>query len=181
MPSGGDRRLFWIVLASVIGLDVVTKLAAVATLSRFPLPVLGDWVTLQLVYNPGAAFGIHVGGASRWVFTGLALIALVVLGLMVRQTRPEQRLRLMALGLVCGGAIGNLIDRIRNARGVVDFIDVGVGAYRWPTFNVADIAVTSGAVVLAFILWGEGREPERQRSEADHGGTTDPANASSTS
>jgi signal peptidase II len=71
-------------------------------------------------------------------------------------------MRLLALALVCGGAVGNLIDRVRSSRGVVDFIDVGVGSYRWPTFNVADIAVTCGAVALALVLWSEGK-PVRQR------------------
>jgi signal peptidase II len=70
------------------------------------------------VYNPGAAFGIHVGGYSRIVFTVLAVVALVVLGTMVRHTRPGQSLRLVALALVCGGAVGNLIDRVRSGRGV---------------------------------------------------------------
>jgi signal peptidase II len=56
---------------------------------------------------------------------------------------------------VCGGAIGNLIDRIRSAQGVVDFIDIGIGDTRWPTFNVADMAVSIGAFLLAWVLWGE--------------------------
>jgi signal peptidase II len=65
----------------------------------------------------------------------------------------------MALGLVCGGAVGNLIDRIRSPAGVVDFVDVGVGDLRWPTFNVADMAVSVGAFLLAWVLWGEERSP----------------------
>ena len=158
MPRGDDRRLFWYAVALVVSLDMVTKALAVARLSPFPLPVVGDWLTFQLVYNPGAAFGIHVGPHSRWVFTGLALAALIVLGAMVRQTEPSQRVRLLALGLVVGGAVGNLADRLRHAQGVVDFIDFGVGAYRWPTFNLADIAVTCGAVTLAYVLWTEGRD-----------------------
>jgi signal peptidase II len=161
MANGASRPLFWSVVAGVVVLDVMTKVVAVATLSRVPVRVVGDWVTFQLVYNPGAAFGIHVGQYSRWVFLALALVALVVLGAMVRQTAPAQWVRLTALALVCGGAIGNLIDRIRSARGVVDFIDVGVGAWRWPTFNVADMAVTCGAVTLAVVFWLEGREAER--------------------
>jgi len=56
---------------------------------------------------------------------------------------------------VCGGALGNLIDRIRSAAGVVDFIDVGIGDMRWPTFNVADMAVSIGAFLLAWVLWGD--------------------------
>ncbi len=168
MPnSGGKMALFWGVLGGVVVLDLITKAMAVANLSRIPLPIFGDWLTFQLVYNPGAAFGINVGAHSRWVFTGLAIVALVILGSMVRQTEPGQRIRIMALALVCGGAVGNLIDRLRSARGVVDFIDVGIGAHRWPTFNVADMAVTCGAVVLAIILWSEGREESPSSSASD--------------
>ena len=156
--SGGSQRLFWIVGGPVIALDILTKLLAVRYLPPHPLKILGDWLTLQLVFNPGAAFGIHVGTYSRWVFLVLAIVALIVLGSMVRQTKPGDHVRLIALGLVCGGAVGNLIDRIRSSRGVVDFIDVGIGVHRWPTFNVADSAVTVGAFVLAFVLWMEGRE-----------------------
>jgi signal peptidase II len=158
MPSsGGSRRLFWYVLVTVVVADVATKALAVGNLSRIPLPIFGDWLTLQLVYNTGAAFGISVGQHSRILFSALAVVALIVLGVMMLQAEPKQRLRLMALGLVCGGAVGNLIDRVRSGRGVVDFIDIGIGANRWPTFNVADIAVSCGAVALAVILWNEGR------------------------
>jgi len=160
MENGGSRKLFWMVASAVVIVDFITKLIAEATLSRVPLRVVGDFVTLQLVYNPGAAFGIHVGDYSRWVFMTLALLALLVLGSMVRQTTSAQWVRLVALGAVCGGAVGNLIDRFRSGRGVVDFIDVGIGALRWPTFNVADTAVTCGAITLAIVLWVEGRDAE---------------------
>jgi signal peptidase II len=155
------------VLGGIVALDFVTKQLAVASLSRGAVPVLGDWLVLRLVYNPGAAFGIHVGPYSRWVFTVLALVALVVLGAMVRQTRPSQWFRLSALALVCGGAMGNLFDRLRSGRGVVDFIDVWIGAFKWPTFNVADMAVSCGAVALAVVLWNEGRDGERAAERAD--------------
>lgn len=173
--SAGNSRTFWGFLGAVIVLDVWTKWLAVQHLSRIPRPILGDWLTLQLVYNPGAAFGINVGAYSRWLFLVLALVALVVLGSMVRTTRPGDFPRLIALGLVCGGAVGNLIDRIRSARGVVDFIDVGIGAHRWPTFNVADMAVSCGAVLLAYVLWMEGREAERQEQAASVTGAPEAA------
>jgi len=96
-------------------------------------------------------------------FFGLAIIALIVLGSMVRSTRPGDRFRLLALALVCGGAAGNLIDRIRSAQGVVDFLDIGVGGWRWPTFNVADSAITVGAIALALSLWQEGRAHQRAK------------------
>ena len=160
MSNGGRLGLFWWVLIGVVVADFVTKQVAVATLSRVPVRLIGDWLMFRLVYNTGAAFGINVGVHSRWVFTVLALIALVVLGAMVRQTKPSERFRLVALALVCGGALGNLVDRFRSARGVVDFIDVYIGSFHWPTFNVADMAVSTGAVALAIVLWSEGRENE---------------------
>ena len=164
MESAAERRLFWGTAAAIVVSDVITKLLAESLLARrLPLSVIGDWVQLRLVYNQGAAFGLDVGENSRWVFFGLAIIALVVLGSMVRSTRPGDRFRLLALALVCGGAAGNLIDRIRSAQGVVDFVDIGVGGWRWPTFNVADSAITVGAIALAISLWQEGRAHQRTK------------------
>ena len=169
--NGASGMVFWGVGTAVVALDFLTKRLAVAVLSHRSIPLLGDWLSLQLVYNPGAAFGIHVGEYSRWVFMLLALLALVVLGSMVRQTPADQRVRLVALALVCGGAVGNLVDRVRSARGVVDFIDVWIGLVHWPTFNVADTAVSCGAVTLALILWLEGRRgTAAAREQADAAG-----------
>jgi signal peptidase II len=164
MASAAERRLFWGTAAAIIVSDAITKLLAESLLARrLPLAVIGDWVQLRLVYNQGAAFGLDVGEYSRWVFFGLAVVALIVLGSMVRATRPGDRFRLLALALVCGGAAGNLVDRIRSAQGVVDFVDIGVGAWRWPTFNVADSAITVGAIALALSLWQEGRAQQRAK------------------
>ena len=151
--------LFWGTLITVVALDLVTKLIAVQTLSpqHVPHEILGDSFRFTLVYNPGAAFGLHLGSFSRWIFMALTAGALVILGRLYQATRQGDLVRTMALGLVCGGAVGNLIDRIRSASGVVDFIDVGVGDLRWPTFNVADMAVSVGAFLLAWVLWGEER------------------------
>ncbi len=158
MGNGAKTKWFWAIVSSVVVLDFITKQIAVARLSRIPLNVVGDWLRLRLVYNPGAAFGVHVGSYSRWVFMLLAIVALGVLGAMVVKTARTERFRLTALALVCGGAIGNLIDRVRSSRGVVDFIDVYIGPVHWPTFNVADMAVTCGAIALAVVLWQEGQE-----------------------
>jgi signal peptidase II len=156
MASAADRRVFWAAALVVVGLDVATKLIAEATLLLTPgIPVIGDWFQLRLVYNRGAAFGLHVGPYSRWVFFGVAIVAVLVLNRMSVQTSLGDRFRQLALGLVAGGAAGNLIDRIRSGRGVVDFLDVGVGSLRWPTFNVADIAVSCGGIALAIALWRE--------------------------
>ena len=158
-----NGRLFWSVLVSVAAVDAVTKQLAQRLLEnqRGPHDVhLGDWVQLTLVHNPGAAFGLNVGVYSRWIFMFLTLVALLILGRLYRATRAEDRMRAFALALVCGGAIGNLVDRIASAQGVIDFIDVGFGDSRWPTFNVADMAVSIGAFLLAWVLWGEETESE---------------------
>jgi signal peptidase II len=165
---GSERRIFlWAAVVTIV-LDLVTKLIAEATLLRTPgIPVFGDWFQLRLVYNQGAAFGLHVGPYSRWIFFTVALVAVFVLSRMSRSSPVGDRFRQLALGLVAGGAIGNLIDRVRSPRGVVDFLDVGVGALRWPTFNVADIAVSCGAIALAISLWREdARRPEPESASA---------------
>jgi len=147
MESAADRRLFWGTAIVVVVADFVTKLIAEAMLARrLPLAVLGDVIQLRLVYNEGAAFGLHVGDNSRWIFLGLAIVALFVLGSLVRGTRPGDRFRLVALALVCGGAV-----------------DIGIGAWRWPTFNVADSAITIGAIALGLSLWQEGRAQQRAK------------------
>ena len=166
MANGADRRLFWGTAAAIVIADVITKLIAESSLRLgMPIEVIGEWVRLRLVYNEGAAFGLHLGEYSRWIFFGLAILALIVLGSMVRSTRPGDRLRLLSLALVCGGATGNLLDRIRSPQGVVDFLDVGVGNWRWPTFNVADSAITVGAITLAILLWLEGKNAPQAAKE----------------
>jgi signal peptidase II len=154
-----NRWLFWGSAAAVVALDVVTKWLAVRFLwpPHVPRPVIGDVVRLTLAYNPGAAFSMNLGPYSRYIFGGFALIALVVLWNLYRRANPSERLLSVALGLAWGGAAGNLIDRLRSSRGVVDFIDIGVESWRFWTFNVADSAVTIGAVILAWLLAREER------------------------
>lgn len=157
--SSPKAALFWPLLLVVLALDVATKSLAVTHLvpEYVPHEVLGDWVQLTLAYNPGASFGIEVGPYSRVVFIVLAALAVVILGQLYRATAPDDRARAAALGLVSAGALGNMLDRIKSSRGVVDFIDLGVGGTRFYTFNVADVAITFGAVLLAWILWQEDR------------------------
>jgi signal peptidase II len=147
-------------LAAVLALDVTTKSLAVTHLrpQYTPHEVLGEFVQLTLAFNRGASFGIEVGEYSREVFTVLALIALVILARLYGAADPGDRARGAALGLICAGAAGNLLDRLRSPRGVVDFIDLGIGDARFYTFNVADVAITTGAILLARILWQEDRQ-----------------------
>ncbi|MDQ3949009.1 MAG: signal peptidase II [Gemmatimonadota bacterium] len=157
--QSGNAGLFWPVVGVVTVIDVISKAIAVRLLvpQRVPREVIGEAVRFTLVYNPGAAFGLHVGSYSRWVFMILTVVALAILAWLYQSTREGHVSRTLALGLVCGGAIGNLIDRVRSGMGVVDFIDVGLGDSRWPTFNVADMAVSSGAFLLAWVLWEDDR------------------------
>jgi signal peptidase II len=160
MRSRSNASLFWPILLVITVVDVITKAAAERLLVPRGIPheVLGNTLRFTLVYNPGAAFGLTLGPQSRWIFAGLTLVALVILGRLYGSTRPGHAARVVALALVCAGAIGNLLDRMRSFFGVVDFIDVGVGDARWPTFNVADMAVSVGAGLLAWVLWQEDRE-----------------------
>ncbi len=152
-----NALIYWPVMVVVVVSDIITKAIAVATLSPagVPSPVFGEWLRWTLVYNPGAAFGLYLGGYSRWIFLSLSVIAMVILWRMYRQTESGNVQRTLALALVSSGALGNLIDRVRHEYGVVDFIDVGIGASRWPTFNIADMAVSCGALLLAWVLWNE--------------------------
>lgn len=157
MRNRSNAALFWPLLLVVLVVDVVTKaIAERALLPRgIPHDVLGSWFRFTLVYNPGAAFGLNVGPQSRWIFSALTIVALVILARLYLTTRAGHTARVSALALVCAGAVGNLIDRLRSFFGVVDFIDVGIGDARWPTFNVADMAVSVGALLLAYVLWQE--------------------------
>jgi signal peptidase II len=157
MRNRSNAALFWPMLLVVLVVDVVTKaIAERALLPRgIPHDVFGNWFRFTLVYNPGAAFGLNLGPQSRWIFSGLTIVALVILVRLYLGTRPGDTARVSALALVCAGAVGNLLDRLRSFFGVVDFIDIGIGDSRWPTFNVADMAVSIGAGLLAYVLWQE--------------------------
>jgi signal peptidase II len=136
--------------AGVVAVDQVTKWLATSRLYLGqPVPVLGDVVRFTLVHNTGAAFGLFPGSRGPFIVISILAIA-VVLYLFLRETYRGLHHRIL-LGCILGGAIGNLIDRVRLGW-VVDFIDVGVGTVRWPVFNVADSAVTLGVILLAWNL-----------------------------
>ncbi|HEV8600026.1 MAG TPA: signal peptidase II [Gemmatimonadales bacterium] len=155
-------RWFWPVFATLLLADCSTKELVVSALGTNPGPhaVIGDLLRFTLAYNPDAALNLSFGSASRLVFGGIALFALAVLFRLYQRTASDAVLRAVALALVAAGALGNLLDRIRSARGVVDFIDVGVGDVRFWTFNVADMGVSVGAVLLALVLWREDQAKE---------------------
>ncbi len=117
------------------------------------------FLALYRTYNTGVAFSMFewVGDKGLMIMS-VAVIAFVLF--LAKRTEPSQVMARIGFCLIIGGAIGNLIDRIRSSQGVVDFIDVGVGTVRWPVFNVADMAVTIGAIILALSLWKEEQRVE---------------------
>ena len=147
-------RYFWPVVVVILLTDCATKRVVEHTLAPAHVPhaVLGDVVRLTLAYNPGGAMSISFGPYSRLVLSLIALAAVLLLGRLYRRLPSGVALRATALALITGGALGNALDRLRSARGVVDFIDVGVGATRFWIFNIADVAITLGALLLIFAL-----------------------------
>lgn len=152
----------------ILALDLFTKFLVQQRMHVYEsIPIVGDVFRLTYIHNPGAAFGLHLGPYSRFIFLALALVALGVLIVMYRHTPASDRLRLVAIGAIAGGALGNVVDRIRSADGVVDFLDFGVGNLRWPVFNIADTAVTIGALLLLASLWAEDQRRDREESGTD--------------
>jgi signal peptidase II len=151
LTSNASARgpLLW--MAGVIILDQLTKWWIISSFflheSREVVP---GFFNLTFVTNTGAAFGFLAGRETtlrQAFFIGVSLAALAALAFAYRHFREEGRLAVTALGLIAGGAVGNLIDRLRFGR-VIDFLDVYVGSYHWPAFNVADAAITIGAGLL---------------------------------
>jgi len=147
----------WIA-AAVLALDQASKwLALESLILHQPVP-LAPLLNLTLVYNKGAAFGF-LSTASGWqnlFFIGVALVATVVILYLLRRMGTKDRFLAVALALILGGAIGNLIDRLLYGH-VVDFVDVYYGAWHWPAFNVADSAITVGAVLIVLDALKPGR------------------------
>ncbi|MBX9927750.1 MAG: signal peptidase II [Gemmatimonadaceae bacterium] len=153
-------RFFALLAGSIVVTDYVTKrIAESRLLLHEPVEFIGSWVRFTLTYNQGAAMNLSLGSSNRIVFSVLALAMLTVIVRMVRQLPDRRGWLVTALAMVAAGATGNLIDRLRSARGVVDFIDIGTPTWRFWTFNVADMGVTVGAVLLALLTWNEEPKP----------------------
>jgi signal peptidase II len=174
MISSPRDRIFTAVALGILAGDIVTKRIAETRLPlHVPQNVIGDWLRWSLTYNTGAAMNMTLGASSRVVFSVLAVVMIVIIGRMWRALPPASTWMSASLGMIMAGAAGNLIDRVRNARGVVDFIDVGIGSARFWTFNVADSGVTVGAVILAILTW---REPANGSAPPSKQDTPSPDN-----
>ena len=146
------RRIGWrrglagaAALTAVVGLDQLTKTIAERHLAHGPVYLVGP-VRLALSYNTGAAFGLGRGVAPLLVAAGVVVVVLVVRS----AGRSPSTLAVLATGLVVGGAVGNLVDRLvrHNAGAVIDFVDLRV----WPVFNLADACIVCGAALLVIAL-----------------------------
>ena len=155
-----------LIFPSIMAMDLVTKRWALDALAVERGEALGGLVPLTLAFNKGAAFGIRIGDDSRWFFVPVTIIALGLLATLFRQAAHGDHLRVVSISLIVSGAIGNLWDRVRWDRGVVDFIGpIDLGFWDFPIFNVADMAITCGAILLAISFWFEEQE-DRSSSAA---------------
>jgi len=148
----GSLRWLWLALAVAIA-DQGSKLLAEHWLAVHEPVAVVPFFNLFLTYNTGAAFSFlrDAGGWQRWMFAALSVAVGVFIVVWLRRIPRDQRWLACALALVLGGAAGNLVDRLfRTGGGVVDFIDVYYGAWHWPAFNVADSAISIGAVMLVW-------------------------------
>jgi signal peptidase II len=136
---------------TIILLDQVTKLLVLHFLPLYSaMEIIPGFFNLVHVRNTGGAFSILAGANSAWrqsLFIGLTLVVVAILLFAYGKLRPDDRWTRTAYVLITGGALGNLIDRLRLGE-VVDFLDCYVGSYHWPAFNLADSAISVGAVML---------------------------------
>ena len=153
----------FVLAAVVIGLDQCTKALASAELQyRVPVEITA-WFDLMLAHNTGAAFSFlaSAGGWQRWFLAGVALVVSVVVSVWLTRLKHSEKMLGIALGLVLGGGLGNLIDRVSLGY-VVDFISWHYNEWYWPAFNIADSAICVGAVLLVWdSFFGESSKQEQ--------------------
>jgi len=154
------RRLGWpgglLIVAGVLAVDQGVKWLVLETLDPGQsVPVL-PFFNLVLVFNRGVSFGLFAGHplASAWLLSGIALA--IVIGLLFWLRQEQRTLARFAIWMVIGGALGNVVDRLRYGM-VVDFLDFYIQSYHWPAFNLADVAVVGGASLLIWESFMESR------------------------
>ncbi len=162
----------------VVALDQWTKGLIEQTLPKYtsmvPVSRLGEYLLFEHVGNYGAAFGILQNQGDFFILVA-GVVTVVILYYAGFQLPPEQRMIRIFMGLILGGALGNVIDRITQGY-VTDFVKIGVpGVYYWPNFNVADAAIVTGTVSLALvILWQDLRHQRQSRERVDASKASDP-------
>jgi signal peptidase II len=168
MSGRAGARWLWLSVG-VLAVDRGTKFAIEHTAVYFRRPIITDLVVLVHNQNPGIAFGMLSGSSSPWLAPWLILTSaaiIILLAWMLVTNRGGGPLAQSGLALILGGAAGNALDRVIHG-GVTDFLEVRLGTYRWPAFNVADSAISIGAALVLIELLFGGRRPsdsaERER------------------
>ncbi len=130
-------------------------------------PVVAGFFNVTYVRNPGAAFGFLAGAAPLFrsvFFLAVTIAAIVLIIHYIRGSEEKEPVLIISLALILGGAVGNLIDRVRLGE-VIDFLDVSVSSYHWPAFNVADSAISVGAVMILFTMFRRRKDPSECKKE----------------
>lgn len=160
-------RWLWLSLVVVV-LDRASKVAIERyTTTSFRDPLISNFLVLVHSLNPGIAFGMFSGATSGWVSPVLLAASIAVIALLVwflLSGRAGHALAQCGIALILGGAAGNVLDRILHGS-VTDFIEVGIGPYRWPAFNVADSAITIGAVLVLIEVFFGSRGPSESAGQ----------------
>jgi signal peptidase II len=159
-------KYLWISVLVIVA-DQLTKWIANTQLEYHQAVTVLPYFEWFLSYNPGAAFSFlsDAGGWQRWFFTLLAIVISIVLLFWIKKLTAEERITAISLSLILGGAIGNVIDRLIYGY-VIDFIQVWLGSYPWPAFNIADSAISVGAVLL--LVSGILSPYQEKSDEKDH-------------
>ena len=150
-----------IIFAFIVVIDQISKIWVQSAVSLYQgIPVLGNIFRITYVQNPGGAFSTQFGGSGFYIVVASAAALVVVVYIFLSRERGiSLQLSLFA---ILAGAIGNLIDRVRLGE-VIDWIDIGIGSTRWPTFNIADAAIVIGLVVLIFAGSSDARENSQNK------------------
>jgi len=161
-PDNRNPQRWYLLAAAVVVLDQLTKWLIVASFSRGEVLPITGWFNLLLTYNEGAAFSFlaGAGGWQRWALSGLAIVLSAVLVVWIARA-ASRWVEALPLALILGGALGNVIDRLRLGA-VVDFLDLHYGGYHWPAFNVADMAISAGAIIILAALFFDENSRKRR-------------------
>jgi len=158
---------FLAIFLTVVAIDVLTKIWAEQTLELHqPVPVIGDLLRFTLAYNSGVAFGMFGNsGPLLLIVTGLVILGLAIWALVALRDSGFASSVAWPMGIILGGAVANFIDRLPDQR-VTDFLDVGIGATRWPTFNLADSFIFIGMAILLLATFIPSKSNQPAKLEA---------------
>ena len=154
------RKWHYISLSFIVCfLDSISKLAVLNKLEPYSSVAILPSINFTLLFNTGSAFSFlsNAGSWHLWFFLGFSLLMSVVIFVWIMRTPLTESKQLLSLSLILGGAVGNLIDRIHYGH-VIDFIDVYYKTYHWPAFNIADSAISIGAIM--FLYSGFSKKPD---------------------